>query len=790
MFSKRQFLNPPAERTPAYFWGINAEMKPRELIAQLHEMFRQGARSVCLHPLPSEFRPDLPTTMSPPYLSEEYHRIVAVLVDECARIGMNYYLYDEGGWPSGSACGKVLASDPERFAMQFVVPDEAKGWRIVKEKGTPGAGAVRPGITERGAVEKFMELTHEGYAKHLNRHFGSTIKIVFTDEPYMPSPGPLRDWGMGPGTLGWCEDFAEEFLKRKGYDIRPHLAELMRTRSQAINPLANIRIDYYDVLSHLMVERYLLPIRRWCRARGLKSGGHLGGEDEWTNFHCTGFGHVLRSLRALDVPGVDMVWRQLFPGMRLHPFPKLASSAAHQIGGREVIGEMFAVYGNGLSPAEMKYLIDYMLVCGVNTFIFSGIPQSAGGAGMKSGTRPGFGPTDSLWKYFRTLHDYAARMGVLMTGGRSVINTAVYFDMRSMWLGGRPAEYAINRNLELSSRLLERQCNFDYIDDDIIREGKLYRGRLIAGDSAYRTVIIPDGSLLEESARDRLAELKAAGVKVVSPEEVELAAPLLTFTPATWRLRVSKVKFGDGQAGYFVFNTSKTAVSGRISIPESGPVSLAVPETGEFFTVSEGREWEWTFEPWGSAFFITKVTGEPLRRPGRILKTLGSWELSPLRSYAIGKNAPVIAPCPENFTKVRPGDWRKVLGDWFSGDAVYRTVFRWRGDVANGAFLDLGDVRYACEVRLNGQPLGKRIWRPFRFDLTGALQRGDNLLEVVVSNTRANSLADPAALEGWNLDSFYEAVQRTFESSALPSGLFGPVVIREKLPQKQSETAK
>ena len=271
---------------------------------------------------------------------------------------------------------------------------------------------------------------------------------------------------------------------------------------------------------------------------------------------------------------------------------------------------------------------------------------------------------------------------------------------------------------------------------------------------------------------------------------MELVAPLLTFTPATWRLRVSKLKFGDGQVGYFVFNTSKTAVSGSIAIPEPGPVALAVPETGEFFSVSAANRWDWTFEPWESAFFLTKVTGAPFRRPGRMLKILDSWELSPLRSYAIGKEAPTVTPCPERFTKVRLGDWRKTLGDYFSGDAVYRTTFRWRGDLSDGAYLDLGEVRYACEVRLNGQPLGCRMWRPFRFDLSGALQRGDNLLEVTVSNTRANSLAAPEVLEDWKpyLSAFYEAVQRTFESSALPSGLFGPVVIREKLaPQKTTE---
>ncbi len=784
MLSEGQFREPPSERTPAYFWAINAKMEPSVLFGQLHDMYEKGARTVCLHPLPREFRRDLPSTMSPPYLSEEYHRIIEMVVDECARLGMKYYLYDEGGWPSGSACGKVLASDPERFAQQFVVPDGDDGWKIIKFKGSqdPDADAVQPGITEKGAVEKFLELTHDAYARRLQRHFGTTIRTAFMDEPYMPSPTPMREWGMGPGMLGWCEDFAEEFLRRKGYDIRPHLPAMMRQRSYAVNSLAKIKLDYYDVLSQLMLERFMLPIRDWCRRHGLKSGGHLGGEDEWGNFYCTGFGHILRTLRALDAPGVDMIWHQLFPGERLHPFPKLASSAAHQIGEREVIGEMFAVYGNGLSHSEMKFLLDYMLLCGVNSFVFSSYPVTLGGVSLKTGTRPNFGPSDPLWKYFRGFHDYAARMGVLITGGKPVIDTAVYFDMRSLWLGERIAEYAIDRNLALSNHILERQCDFDYIDDDIIRDGRLENGRLIHGDAAYATVIIPDGSLLEDSARERLPELQAAGVKVISPDEVESLEPLLRFTPATCRLRVSKLDYGDGQVGYFVLNTTKTTVKGIITIPEQEPVAQASPETGEFFAVSENGSFEWTFGPYESAFFITKVAGSPRRRPGETLMALESWELSPLRRHFITKTNLEIEECNVDFAKVQLGDWREALGEHFSGDAVYRTTFRWDGADANGALLDLGEVRYACEVRLNGKPLGQRIWKPFMFDLSAALHDGDNELEVVVSNTRANSLAAPEVLEDWKkfIDVSYEPLQRSYERHAMPSGLFGPVVIVAK----------
>ena len=73
----------------------------------------------------------------------------------------------------------------------------------------------------------------------------------------------------------------------------------------------------------------------------------------------------------------------------------------------ELDGEMFAVYGNGLSPAEMKYLIDYMFVCGINTFIFSGISQSLEGARMKFGSVK----RASVWR--RTKGRPSSRCGTL-----------------------------------------------------------------------------------------------------------------------------------------------------------------------------------------------------------------------------------------------------------------------------------------------------------------------------------------------------------------------------------------
>jgi hypothetical protein len=48
-----------------------------------------GAKSVCFHPLPDNFRSDFHSTLQP-YLSDQYHKYVKVAVEECDKLGMNF----------------------------------------------------------------------------------------------------------------------------------------------------------------------------------------------------------------------------------------------------------------------------------------------------------------------------------------------------------------------------------------------------------------------------------------------------------------------------------------------------------------------------------------------------------------------------------------------------------------------------------------------------------------------------------------------------------------------------
>ena len=769
---KKDFQLPPNEFSPGYFWFLNDRLDIRRLLSQLRDMHRHGARSVCLHPLPKDFRPvTLPTSMSPDYLTPGFFRIIRRVVAECEKLGMNYWLYDEGGWPSGGACGQVMRIAPERYARCWLTGDPANPTRDI-EPYRPEVAAPNPNLLHPEVTPQFIRLTHERYLEAVGEHFGKTIRFTFTDEPTMPSAR------LGE-RIAWTDDFPAYFRRKKGYPVEECFPALLGPVETSDPKLLRKRIDYYDVRSELYLDRYLRPIRRWCRKNGLLSGGHFSGEDEPIYNLTGGFGHILRSLRALDVPGIDVIWRQLFPetGKNL-PFPKYASSVAHQAGTNVVMAEVFGVYGNGLTPAEMRWVADFLLVRGVTSFVFGVFPYSTEGPRM-SEERPHFGTMNPLWKYQTEFHQYLERSCYLLAQGKPGISTAFLFDIRSIWCGGETANQAVAAHLDMSQRLLERQCDFDYIDDDQLAAAKIDGATLKIGKMTYDTLVLPPSDWITEPARQQAAAFQAAGGRIVGEDDLDTVAPVATIEPACPGLRACRRDLGK-QSVYFFCNETTTPVTATITLREQDNVVLCSPTDGKFYAVPavDGR-FTWIFLGGSSALFLTnaKADAELPSETTPFLTLAEGWTLRPpLQIHAEKSDYEMIAlTTPAQPTNL--GDWRQQLGDDFSGDALYATEFH--SPTAGPAVIDLGDVRYAASIRLNGRKPQAKFMPPFRFEVE--LKRGQNRLEVTVSNTLANCLSTPTVAERFQViipKCPYEERQRRFEKDSLESGLLGPVTVR------------
>ncbi|MEA5014511.1 MAG: glycosyl hydrolase [Candidatus Limiplasma sp.] len=133
--------------------------------------------------------------------------------------------------------------------------------------------------------------------------------------------------------------------------------------------------------------------------------------------------------------------------------------------------------------------------------------------------------------------------------------------------------------------------------------------------------------------------------------------------------------------------------------------------------------------------------------------------LDPLKligTFAVGgegEGDQFIAPPLE---AIRMGDWVSQGFPYYAGTGIYRQAMVLPPEYTGKKLVleaELGaDV---LEVSVNGKPVGTRLWRPYRVDVSDALEAGENLIEIRVINTLSNLL----------------------EATRIPSGLFSARII-------------
>jgi hypothetical protein len=789
-FSWKSLDDPENLFWPGYFWYWNGPLQPDVLRRQLADMAAHDARSVCVLPLPHEFRPDNTNNeMDADYLSPDFFDRVKIAVDEAARLGKNYWLYDEGGWPSGQAGGRVLRASPDTRIRILTCNAEGK-WK----PDTAGAADVLNPQT----TKTFIELTHDRYAAAVGSQFGKAIKFAFTDEPAYR--------GAAPGSaIAWPIGAQDEFRRWFGYDALEKLDAFRVTKLQELSPeQKKVRADLFDFWSRRFRDAYFLPLRDWSREHGLAHAGHLGGEDETFGAVTYGYGHIMRLLRALDVPGVDAIWRQVFPAKLNHHFPKFASSAAHQNGTALSFTESYCVYGNGLTPAQMKWLVDYQYVRGLTLFVAGGYPFSTRDH-LMTGERPHCGPVDPLWDLLPDFHGYVARLGYVLSCGKPAIETALYYPVRDIWASGDSGDPALRGHDALARALAQHQCDYDIIDDDVLNDPttQVTNGRLTVGAMNYRTIVVGPTQWMTDAAKQQLDALKAAGGQVVHVDDlgqieavVSTLTPTIPLDPASPDLTVL-VRDWQGGGAAFLFNEGQKAYRGTAAIAAVEKLYAIEPATGRTRPValaksSDGRAAvPLNLGPGESMLLVMGAQVPDNAAPAAADKVANAIELADGwtarvdRQYVAGEHDyEVHSSDGSEFKPAELGPWAKTLGlgEDFSGHVTYRRRVSVPESMRTGRLvLDLGGVEYAASVSVDGQKVGCVLWSPWRIELPPLGNRTEFVLEIQASNTLANELTSQRVREAWaqrkgpGWPSPYHVRALEFETQSRGGGLLGPV---------------
>ena len=863
LFQRSAFRAPPAIHSPAYILTLLSPIERGEVADILHDYKSKNVHHVHIFILPSTMYGDyLGSTLDAPYGSDDFWELLETIVSECHALGMTCVIPDEPGWPSGMAGGTLLSGHKDQLLRsiltcekkhlppgqcfsvpphcEFAVcehggtcstfrPNEAAGpfkepavfhlYRVEgQERGPIAPDNPYPDLLNPLVAKRFIKLAYCAYREKLKRFFNDTVSWIYQNEPTF---GGIRHDPIE--CFRWTDKLERAFSQEKGYRLEPYLRELMALPAEGeALAVTRARIDYHDLLSTLFVRNYLDPIFRWCAENQIGCGGHFLMDHEPARFEEGGHGHLLRSLRHLHIPGVDTIYQETFPGKRSHHFAKYASSVARQLDRPFASTMPFGASGCSVTPHIIKWTIDHQFVRGINLSTFS--VYSASSDFKQQFHRPVLGPWAPLWRYQDQVNRYISRLSYALSRGKAICHTAVYFDMRSIWAGGDHRKSAIRLQNEICRNLLRAQCDFDFVDDDVLADNNHFtsEGFIRIGPMQYDTLIVPETRWMVEEAWKNIVRLahdggricvirqsgrdetsrnhwadqieEAPNVRFFSNDAyVRALEPVVRLTSPEGSIRATKRATRDHRI-YFLVNEDDSAVETTVHFKEiSGPVACD-PIDGRLHrlrakTNVEGISLPMSFDPWESKLLLFgEVEAEEAASPQRISTAAGftlsrdDWQLRPITEIQL-KDGHFLS-CEHESVDWRQaclGDWKAVLGPHFSGEVEYRILFEGAGRFAGVPItIDLGSVKYACDTSLNGRSLGRKAWGPFIFHGEDGLRSTHNEIRVRVANTLSNAFANPVYLEAVkksNISTFYVEPMMNFERETLPSGLFGPVRI-------------
>ncbi|GIN74861.1 hypothetical protein J14TS2_53360 [Bacillus sp. J14TS2] len=807
---QEQFLHPSEEFTPIPFWFWNDRLSNEEIRRQIHDFHEKGVNGFVLHP-----RIGIPIEIE--YLSDQFMNFVEVAVQEAEQLGMSVILYDEAMYPSGSANGKVVKENPEYASrglkmieylcvtginevildleknenvvsaqaikkqsesviydhetqllevmndkVQLTCPED-ENWSILVFVETFSRGTIRgihfgeddreanaPASTDLlnpDAVKKFIQLTHDTYYERLKQYFGHTIIAMFTDEPDILGRGSLR--GLKPWTVNFLE-----FYKGNG-NVETDLPLLW---FEAGERTALVRKNYRKTVNAKMTESYYHPISKWCHDHNIALTGHPAASDD------------IGLLEHFQIPGQDVVWRWVAPengkaiGGHHSTAGKCSADAARHRGRRRNLNEFLGVCSKesdwALSPGDMKWYMDWLLVRGVNLLCPHAFYYSIDGKRRSHERPPDVGPNNSWWPYYKQFAQYMKRLSWLMTDSTNETTIAVLCEEDFLpWKIVKP--------------LYENQIEFNYLEESLLQSfSKIEDGVIRIANQKYEVVVIEADHRLEKSIIRALEVFIAGGGQVIvwheknsrlsnlqatyicKPSEILEAIPSSNrnefhLIPSDPSIRLSKVR-KDQLIFYLLVNEGEEDYQGQICLKEEGKVERWDPwkstieecpmyEDGMLpITLSRRSSIVYCVDPTKEPFIEIEESFEPQKKK---LTLTEAWKvdhrLLPLKDGVL-----------------RPwNDWEGMA--FFSGTLTYENSFH-LDEIASIEQLtvDLGEVYEIAKLFLNEKEIGAAMWAPYTFNLDPSfVKKGRNIIRVEVTNSMANQM----------------------DQISLRSGLIGPV---------------
>lgn len=745
--------------------------------------------------------------------------------------GLEVWIFDDWGYPSGTAGGLVCTNPDYRLkrldilydcllsegeTVTITVPQRYVAAGILPARGSYQALELKPGeqftyhasqavrlvvvgwnydphqaksncrsypgdpamscidMLNPNATRRFIEVMHERYYARFQDYMGSVIKGFFYDEPYLPYQFP------------WTEALPEVFRKKKGYDLLSILPELLVKIHHARGEIARYADDYFDVWTDMAAENYYGELGRWCADRGLELTGHMDLDHHYNTIFSIS-GHIYKNLRHNHRPAVDVIWAQIAPG-EFSDFPRFAGSVKYLLGRERATSETFAGMGLGLSGDLMRFITDHEVIRGINDFHLM-YSSNKPPAHEKSPQMPNHMLQEPFGKLIYERIGLGAALGSV---GKPDIRTALYLpaqDINRAQLSLRNVGITNAERLpwewikDIAEYLTYLPVDFCYLWPEALCDLDVGPGGLATkSGQVIDTIIIPPGSTLEPHVLAKLQQFAGEGGRIVC-----------VFKPV-WPLMDKAVMCNqvkdlgavlepelDLEPGLMISAAVRRLGSCTLYLllNEDDQAAQAVIrfKPGHVCEVSLP---DLTLEPVTGSQHGVVVDFAPMQLRVFLLDPEGRLQVAEPPAAACGEAVVPVGwsvSLPDgglySLNGERFPDWSELGFPEYSGCMGYQAEFEWPPG-AERAVINAPELYSHAEILIDGRLIGKMAYRPYRVELD--LSPGKHHLEIRVYNTEANSVAGTLRLEQERYHGRFAHLAH-YDRRRLKSGLLAPVAI-------------
>ena len=707
--------------------------------------------------------------------------------------------------PLKAAEGSAAMADPikiEHFHGYLYALVRCRSFASVIN-GAPGASGPILDHMNRDAVQRYLD----HMSQRLERRLGPMkrwIRAYFVDSMELEGSN-------------WTDDFAEEFRKRRGYDLMPWLPFTMfkvgrlgdvvsyeygAVQSQEFKEqVRKARYDFELTKAELLDERYTQTFLDWCHIQGVKARAQAYGR---------GF-FPLESSLGYDIPegeswttnylrhriGEEMGDEDYRRGRAYTMINKYVSSAAHQTGRRIVSAEeMTNTYRMFETTLELLKLgSDMSAFSGTTHSVWHGFNYMPPEAGFPGWVQYGsyYNEQNTWWPYFHLLNDYRARISRILQHAEMQTDIAIVLPMEDLW-----ADYGVQTEpfpnypkgsiygqVQLLWEAIHKHGgNCDLITRRMLEKGMGARYKMLVevnpdeGFKYYRdgecvmTTKPNEGKLFDSFGWTMLTANLPHAVTIEQPDRYLLqnhykgdsGEDIFLFVNANLRQGVaSNIRFAEEMTQnrtawvYDPGNDEK-----RLLELEDGSTWLYLAPCQTLLVIfdnqpkGDAQAWHSDYDEGEHQFSI------PMRWQVHLQHAIEDWTRDTV------------------MDELR--DLRETPFADFSGTATYTAHFHLDSVVvdeeqgitytpASLGCLWLGEVYDICELRVNGHDCGTQWYGERKYcNLEGLFHTGDNTIEIKVTTTLNNyvhTLTDNKVVQHFVL-------KRNVPTT--PAGLVGPIL--------------